>query len=64
MSWIRRFRDEVEGERDGWYWMKTRGAYRKAAEQRGCVLECNGAEVEQGGGEKAGWKDEGKNTFW
>lgn len=35
--------------------MKTRGAYRKAAEQRGCVLECNGGgEAEQGGGEKAG----------
>ena len=36
MSWIRRFRDEVEGKGDGRRWMKTRGACHKAAEQRGC----------------------------
>lgn len=30
MSWIRRFRDEVEGEGNGWYSMKTRGAHHKA----------------------------------
>lgn len=54
MSWIRRFRDGVEGEGDGWCWMKTRGAYHKAAEQRDCVLKCN-VGVRQGGSERTVW---------